>query len=272
MMKHSIELEAQEGVKLGGLLTWAFTFPGTPYFAGYRALTSKGLDLPVLGAFKLLGSLSGSRLPLSSTGAHALSDVLANGVRDQPELDGMATLDANTLRVLLWNYHDELVPAPATPVHLSINVPASIGPYVRVSHLRVDESHGDAYTVWVAQGMPTNPSPAQEKALQQAMAPSALVPDQTAQVTANGTVELDFDLPRFGVSLVTLLPADASNGGAGGAPSGLGGDSSGGAPAAPSSGGCACRSGGVGTGQQSAAQLVLGLLAFAALVRRRRVR
>jgi len=109
------------------------------------------------------------------------------------------------------------------------------------------------------------------KALQQAMPPSALVPDQTAQVTANGTVELDFDLPRFGVSLVTLLPADASDGGAGGAPSGLGGNNGSGTPAAPSSGGCACRSGGVGT-TRTAPQLVLGLLAFAALVRRRRVR
>ena len=33
MMKHSLELEAEVGVKLAGLLTWAFTFPGTPYFA-----------------------------------------------------------------------------------------------------------------------------------------------------------------------------------------------------------------------------------------------
>jgi xylan 1,4-beta-xylosidase len=30
MMKHTLELEAQMHVKLGGVLTWAFTFPGTP--------------------------------------------------------------------------------------------------------------------------------------------------------------------------------------------------------------------------------------------------
>ena len=81
MMKHTLELEAQVGVKLGGLLTWAFTFPGTPYFAGYRALATNGINLPVLGAFKLLGRLAGTRLPLTSSGAHTLDDILANGVR-----------------------------------------------------------------------------------------------------------------------------------------------------------------------------------------------
>ena len=42
-------------------MTWAFTFPGTPYFAGYRALTTNGIDLPVMGAFKLLGALGRQR-------------------------------------------------------------------------------------------------------------------------------------------------------------------------------------------------------------------
>ena len=69
MMKHSLELEAEVGVKLGGVLTWAFTFPGTPYFAGYRTLATNGINLPVMGAFKLLGRLAGTRVPLTSSGA-----------------------------------------------------------------------------------------------------------------------------------------------------------------------------------------------------------
>ena len=63
MMKHTLELEAAMGVKLGGVLTWAFTFPGTPYFAGYRALATNGINLPVMGAFKLLGRLAGTACP-----------------------------------------------------------------------------------------------------------------------------------------------------------------------------------------------------------------
>jgi molybdopterin-containing oxidoreductase family iron-sulfur binding subunit len=45
------------------------------------------------------------------------------------------------------------------------------------------------------------------QALQQAMDPSSLVPDRTAAVAADGAVAVDFDLPRFGVSLVTITPA-----------------------------------------------------------------
>ena len=111
MMKHTLELEAQVGVKLGGLLTWAFTFPGTPYFAGYRALATNGINLPVLGAFKLLGRLAGTRLPLTSSGARALDDILMNGVRGEPDVDGMATLDGAAIQVLVWNYHDDIVTA-----------------------------------------------------------------------------------------------------------------------------------------------------------------
>jgi xylan 1,4-beta-xylosidase len=204
MMKHTIDLEAQEGVKLGGVLTWAFTFPGTPYFAGYRALATNGINLPVLGAFKLLGRLAGTRLPLTSSGARPLADVLVDGVRGQPDIDGMATLDGDAVQVLVWNYHDDIVTVAATPVHLTIKVPANFGSSVRVSHLRVDESHGDAYTVWVSQGMPASPSAAQIATLQAAMDPLPLVPDRTVVVAADGAVATDFDLPRFGVSLVTI--------------------------------------------------------------------
>jgi len=206
MMKHSLELAAELDVKLGGVLTWAFTFPGTPYFAGYRELATNGINLPVLGAFKLLGRLAGMRLPLTSSGARALDDVLENGVRGEPDVDGMATLDGDVVQILMWNYHDELVNAAASRVHLTIKVPVEFGSLVRIAHLRVDESHGDAYSVWVSQGMPTSPSAAELGALKQAMDPKPLVPDQILTAAADGSVALDFDLPRFGVSLLTIVP------------------------------------------------------------------
>ncbi|HEY7372954.1 MAG TPA: beta-xylosidase [Polyangia bacterium] len=206
MMKHTLDLEAQVGVKLGGVLTWAFTFPGTPAFAGYRVLATGGIDLPVMAAFKLLGRLDGARLPLGSSGARALDEILANGVRGAPDVDGVATLNGDAVQILVWNYHDDVVAAAATPVRLAIRLPARFGASARVSHLRVDEAHGDAYTVWASLGMPASPSPAQAAALEAAMAPSPLVPDGAAAVAADGTVAIDFDLPRFAVSLVTLTP------------------------------------------------------------------
>lgn len=255
MMKHTLELEAQVGVELGGVLTWAFTFPGTPYFAGYRALATNGIHLPVLAAFKLLGRLAGTRLPLTSSGALSLDEILLNGVRGEPDVDAMATLDGAAIQILVWNYHDDIVTVAPTPVHLAIQVPASFGSKVRVSHLRVDESHGDAYTVWLSQGMPQTPSAAQVAALEQAMDPAPLVPDRTVGVAADGTVSLDFDLPRFGVSLVTIQPAAGTR------------DES---SAEHPRGGCACRVGVRGDDAESATALLgISALTFFMIVRRR---
>ena len=213
MMKRTLELEARQGVKVRGLLTWAFTFPDTPYFAGYRALESNGIDMPVLNAFKLLGSLDGARLPVTSSGARTLDDILANGVRGTADVDAMASLNGGgQVQVLVWNYHDDIVAAPATPVHLSVRVPASFGARATVTNLRADETHGDAYTLWVAQGSPAAPSAAQLTALRQGMEPTLLEPARAVDVVA-GAVALDFALPRYGISLVTLAPvttADAS--------------------------------------------------------------
>jgi xylan 1,4-beta-xylosidase len=242
------------GVKLGGVLTWAFTFPGTPYFAWYRTLATNGINLPVLGAFKLLGSLTGSRLPFVSSGALALSDILANSVRGQPAIDGMAALDGDALRVLVWNYHDDLVAAPVTPVTLSVMVPKSYGASVSVSHTRVDEAHGDAYTAWVAQGSPANPSLSELAALEQAMDPSPLVPDEILAVAADGSVSVSFELPRFAVSLVTITPHSRPREGSSTSEAG-------------SEGACACRAG--KSGNSAAALLALGALAVVVVARRR---
>ncbi len=260
MMKHTLELEAEVGIKLGGLLTWAFTFPGTPYFAGYRALATNGINLPVLSAFKLLGRLAGTRLPLTSSGAHTLSDILTNGVRGQPEVDGMATLDGAAVQVLVWNYHDDIV---TVPVHAGApdgcKFRRASDPASRVSHLRVDDTHGDAYTVWVSQGMPANPSAAQVTALQQAMDPSQLVPDGTFAVAADGSVGVDFDLPRFGVSLVTIQPAAAGSDGGSTA-----------LPARTGTSGCTCGVSGRGKGAaNTAVPFGMAMLALAVIARRR---
>ncbi|HEX7597578.1 MAG TPA: hypothetical protein VF518_05145, partial [Polyangia bacterium] len=251
MMKHTLELASEVGVKLGGLLTWAFTFPGTPPFAGYRVLATNGIGLPVLGAFKLLGRLAGSRLPLTSTGSRPLNDILVNGVRGEPDVDGMATQNGTEIEVLVWNYHDDVMAASFTPVHVSINVPSSFGASARLSHLRVDESHGNAYTVWVSQGMPPSPSAPEVVALQQAMDPSSLDPEKTLSVAADGSVRVDFDLPRFGVSLITVRPAADTN-----------------QPGA-TGGGCSCEVGGHRGHAPSSTLVGMGALALVGAARRR---
>jgi MYXO-CTERM domain-containing protein len=216
MSKRTLELASSMGVNIGGLITWAFTFPGTPYFAGYRALGTNGIELPVLGAFRLLGGLNGARLPVTSSGAATLASILANSVRGAADVDSMATLDGDKVHVLVWNYHDDIVTATPATVNLSVKVPTSFGSAVTVTHLRVDEQHGDAYTAWTSQGSPKTPSAVQIEAMQAGMVPAALGAPQSVSV-AGGTATISFTLPRSGMSLLTLSSsAPAVDGGASG--------------------------------------------------------
>jgi hypothetical protein len=79
------------------------------------------------------------------------------------------------------------------------------------------------------------------------MDPAPLGPDRTLRVAADGTVALDFPLPRFGVSLLTLVPAPAP-------PDPPAGD-----------GGCGCRAAGR---DATPAPLALGGIAVLALILR----
>jgi xylan 1,4-beta-xylosidase len=215
MMKRTLELSAEMGVNLRGVLTWAFTFPGSPYFAGYRALTTNGIHLPVLNALGLLGSLRGDRLLVASSGARPLSDILEGSVREQPDIDALAAIDGHRIQILVWNYHDDLVEAEPVPVTLRVSVPPAFAASyssraARVTHTRVDDTHGDAFTVWVSQGSPEVPSATELAALREAMVPVVLGPQPVARVTS-GAVSISFDLPRFGVSLIELEPSTGSD-------------------------------------------------------------
>jgi len=209
MMKRSLELAGEVGVNLRGILTWAFTFPNSPYFAGYRALTTNGIHLPVLNAFKLLGRLSGDQLPVTSSGARPLGDILDSSVRQEPDVDALAAIDGDRIEVLVWNYHDDLVDAEPAPVTLNVALPPAFGANAVVTHTRVDEAHGDAYTVWVSQGSPATPSAGELAALRAAMQPVVLEPEHVIDV-AGGAVSLSLDLPRFGISLFSLAPSNGS--------------------------------------------------------------
>ena len=250
MMKRSIELAEAMGVQLRGVLTWAFTYPDSPYFAGYRALATNGIQLPVLGAFQLLGSLRGARLPLTSSGALPLRAILEAGVRGQPDVDALATGDDGQVQLLIWHYHDDLVDAPPAAVTVEVALPPSFGGSARVSHRRVDAAHGNAHTVWLSQGSPATPSEEQLAALREAMAPAPLSPPHEAQLV-DGVLQLSFELPRFGISLLTLTPARSAEP----------------AAAAPSEGACSCRA---AAGSRGSLATLVALSVLVALGRCRR--
>src|SRR5271165_3871721 len=63
----TLDLAAKHGVNLEGSLTWAFEFEDQPYFSGFRVLATRGIELPVLSVFRMLGLMGGRRLAVEST-------------------------------------------------------------------------------------------------------------------------------------------------------------------------------------------------------------
>ena len=186
-----------------GMLTWAFEFEDKPYFDGYRSLATNGIDKPALNVFRMAGLMRGDRVKVESSGAVGLDAILKSGVRQNPDIDAMATRSERDIAVMIWNYHDDDLPAPDAGVLMSIlGIPSAVE-RVLLRHYRIDRDYSNAYTVWKQMGSPQNPTPEQYAKLEAAGqlellgSPSWLRPE-------NGKVDLLFGLPRQGVSLVQL--------------------------------------------------------------------
>jgi xylan 1,4-beta-xylosidase len=72
-----------------------------------------------------------------------------------------------------------------------------------VQHYRVDREHSNAFEVWKRQGSPAEPTAAQYAELERAMRLAEYSGEANVQF-ADGTVEIEFALPRSGVSLVQI--------------------------------------------------------------------
>jgi len=203
ILKHSIELADRHGVNLEGLLTWAFEFEGQPYFDGLRSLATNGIDKPVMNIFRMAGLLRGSRVKVTSDGALGVDEILKSSVRQQPDIDGMATASDREMALMVWNYHDDDVPAPPASVEVLV---AGIPPSdrrVQLAHYRIDETHSNAFTVWKSMGSPQNPTPDEYARLEAAGHLQLLESPRWLSVD-NGSGRVEFSLPRHGVSLLHL--------------------------------------------------------------------
>ncbi len=203
LMKHTLDLAAREGVNLQGILTWAFMFDGKDYFEGFRTLSTNGIHKPVLNAFKMLGMLQGKRVPVTSSGALGIDRILEKGIRDKPDIDVLATATEETVQTLIWNYHDDMVKAEPVPVKLTVKAPKNGAKRARIVHYRIDDTHSNAYTRWQELNSPQKPTPDMLARLKAAAELELLEPIRFYDVR-NGKVELDFTLPRYGVSLIEV--------------------------------------------------------------------
>ena len=183
-------------------MTWAFEFEDQPYFAGFRDLATNGIDKPVLNVFRMLGRMRGDRVAVESSGALPLDLVRDTGVRDKPDVNALASRSERTVSILVWNYHDDDLPAPPADVELLVDgVDGEIGrgdaPARRrdaQQRLRSVEAHGIAAA---ADARRSTRRSRRRGSCSRSSRPGA-------SKVEDGRVRLPFALPRQAVSLVRV--------------------------------------------------------------------
>jgi xylan 1,4-beta-xylosidase len=214
------ELARQYGVTVEGAVTWAFEFEDQPAFAGFRELATNGIDKPVLNVFRMFGMLGGGKpgggraafspgealpgaawIETESSGALPLAQILATSVPGAPDVNAVATRNGDEVDVLVWNYHDADLPAPAAQIHLTVD--GLDGKTATASEFRMDWTHSNTYRVWQQMGSPAHPSAEQTRQLERAGTLEETVADYPIQLDG-GKAGIDLSLPRQGVALVRL--------------------------------------------------------------------
>ena len=195
------ELADLHKVNLLGSVTWAFEFEDQPYFAGFRDLATNGIDKPVLNVFRMLGKMSGERLRVESSGAAPIDVIRDRGVREAPDVHALAARAARSVTVLVWNYHDDDLPAPAANVELTIDGLPGGRPWL--TEYRVDADHSNSYVAWKKMGSPQKPTRNQYAQLEKAGKLQTIGARKRVPIE-KGQLRLMLTLPRQGVSLLKV--------------------------------------------------------------------
>jgi xylan 1,4-beta-xylosidase len=202
-IKELFELQDRYQVNLLAMLSWSFEFENRDYFEGFRTLATNGVDKPVLNVFRMAGLMSGSRVMTSSEDQIPLDDILSAGVRQTPDVDAIATRAEHEAAVMLWNYHDDDLPAASAEVQVTIaGIPAGVTK-VLLEHYRIDETHSNSYSVWKGMGSPQTPTPEQYARLKEAGQLGLLSSPQWLDVRDH-KVTIETNLPRQATSMMRL--------------------------------------------------------------------
>lgn len=202
-IKALFDLQDRYKVNLISMLTWSFEFEDKEYFEGFRTLATNGVDKPVLNIFRMAGLMSGDRVSTTSTAQIPLDDILQRGVQHQPDIDAFATRADHEAAVMLWNYHDDDVPADGAKVQVTIaGIPVGVHK-VMLEHYRIDANHSNAYTVWKSMGSPQTPTPEQYATLKSAGQLTLLNSPEWLDIK-EGKATIETELPRQATSLLHL--------------------------------------------------------------------
>ncbi|HEY5917912.1 MAG TPA: beta-xylosidase [Chryseolinea sp.] len=195
------ELMDQYKVNLKGAVSWSFEFEDQEWFAGFRELATHGVDKPVLNVFRMFGMMSGNRLVVKSDNGFKVADIIANGVRQRNDVNAIASKSENSICIMVWNYHDDDIAGASAPVRLSVSGIAN--EQLLLQHYRVDEQFSNSFEAWKAMGKPQQVTSAQYETLERAGQLQTLESPQWKKVK-DGIVEVEFNLPRQGVSMIRM--------------------------------------------------------------------
>ena len=196
-----VALARRRGVNLEGALTWAFEFEGQPYFAGFRSLATRGIDKPVLNAFRLMAKLEGDQLLVKSDGEIPLDEILKTGVRQRADISAVATISKERLAVLLWHYHDVDVAGPAARITLKLDGYSVANK--SVTQYKINDTSGNSFSRWLALGSPQNPTQQQLQEIKCAGKLTSQKPDFELVNSSDGS-SMTFALPRQAVYLLVF--------------------------------------------------------------------
>ncbi|HEX6802301.1 MAG TPA: beta-xylosidase [Terriglobales bacterium] len=202
-LRNLLALIPQEHVNFRGTVTWSFEFEGQPPFEGFRELATDGIDKPLLNAFRMFGLLGGERVEAASSAALPTAQVLREGVRSQPDINAIAARRDRGIEILVWNYHDDDLPAPAAPINLTVTGLPATAQHVLVEHFRIDSTHSNAFSAWQKMGSPPSPTPQQSAELERAGQLQLLNSPEWIS-SQSGSAQLEFSLPRQAMSLIKL--------------------------------------------------------------------
>ena len=151
----------------------------------------------------VLAKLTGQRVPVESSGDAGVDAIMRDGVRGAPDVAALASLAPGKLAVLAWHYHDDDVPGPDATMQLTLaGLPVTAGE-ARITHYRIDDTHGNAYSAWRRMGSPIAPTRPQYAQLEVA-GQLGRVDGPASTRVEKGTAVVTFTLPRQAVSLLVF--------------------------------------------------------------------
>lgn len=184
-----------------GAVSWSFEFENQPWFYGFRDLATNGVDKPVLNVFRMFGMMKGQRIEAMSNRMYPLETVLTKSIRDnQSDIGALASADATSTAVMVWNYHDKDEQGSAETVEVTLNnIPAR---KATLNVYLIDRENSNSYEVWKKMGSPQNPTSEQIAVLEKS-GKLKCVTTKKVEIRS-GKMNVPLQLMRQAVALVKL--------------------------------------------------------------------